>query len=446
MEGATRPYDEGSGQEIGEKLKAATVTGGTNPPASQGPARLTKDLDFVKFWVGQSISVFGSQFSPFAIQALAIGPLAATDTQLGLLAFFNFIPFLALGLFVGVWADRHRRRRIMIYADFGRAAVLFVIPAVFLLSGIAGFSMSLLYLVTLLAGVLTVFFEIAYQANIPSFVQKSQIVDANSKLETSRSVAQVAGPSAAGGALAVLTAPLVVFADVLGYLSSSISLLLIRRPEPSLGDGAQRSTWHDIREGLHVVFGDRRLRAIAATTATANLFSNAFGAITLKYLNVNLSLAFPSIGLAFGVGALGGVLGALTSKRYIASLGVGRSIIVGAIISSLPPIAFYFANPVDGLGVAVAVGFFTSLGVLWYNIPQVSYRQALVPKEVQGRMNATMRTIVWGTIPLGGLMGGVVGDLIGTRTTMGLMAALGSLAFLWVLFSPVRHVKDMPAD
>ena len=161
----------------------------------------------MKFWIGQSISVFGSQFSPFAIQAIAIGILAATDTQLGFLAFFNFIPFLVLGLLVGVWTDRHKRRRIMIYADFGRAAVLFVIPGVFLLLGLAGFSMNILYLVTLLAGVLTVFFEIAYQANIPSFVQKSQIVDANSKLEASRSVAQVVGPSAAGFALGVITAP-----------------------------------------------------------------------------------------------------------------------------------------------------------------------------------------------------------------------------------------------
>ena len=399
----------------------------------------------MKFWIGQSISVFGSQFSPFAIQAIAIGILAATDTQLGFLAFFNFIPFLVLGLLVGVWTDRHKRRRIMIYADFGRAAVLFVIPGVFLLLGLAGFSMNILYLVTLLAGILTVFFEIAYQANIPSFVQKSQIVDANSKLEASRSVAQVVGPSAAGFALGVITAPLVVFGDVLGYLSSSFSLLAIRRPEPAM-TGQRKSTWHDIREGLSVVLGDKRLRAIAATTATSNLFSNAFGAITIKYLHVDLALSFTSIAIAFGVGSLGGVLGAVSSKRFIAATGVGRSIVLGAVIGSLPAIGFYFAEPSDALVAAVGIGFFTSLGILWYNIPQVSYRQALVPHEVQGRMNATMRTIVWGTIPVGGLMGGVVGDLIGTRPTMGLMAALGSLAFLWVLLSPVRSVKSMPAD
>lgn len=407
---------------------------------------LGHDPDFLKFWIGQSISVFGSQFSPFAIQAIAVSTLVATDTQLGLLSFFNTIPFLTLGLLVGVWTDRHRRRRIMILADFGRATVLFSIPMTYFLVGLMGFTMNLLYAVTLLAGVLTVFFEIAYQANIPALVAKSQIVEANTKMETSRSIAQVAGPSAAGFALGLLTAPLVVFGDVLGYLSSSLSLLSLRKPEPTMTSGPAKSTWRDIRQGLSVVFGDGRLRAIAATTATANLFSNAFGAITIKYLHVDLALSFPLIALASGLGALGGVLGALTARRYMAGLGVGKAIILGAMISSLPAVAYYFASPSDAIFVAVAVGFFTSLGVLWYNIPQVSYRQALVPREVQGRMNATMRTIVWGTIPVGGLLGGVVGDIIGTRPTMGLMAVLGAFAFLWVLLSPVRSVREMPTD
>jgi len=157
-------------------------------------------------------------------------------------------------------------------------------------------------------------------------------------------------------------------------------------------------------------------------------------------------MSFPLIGLAAGLGSLGGVLGALSAGKYIKVLGVGRAIILGAVIGSIPPIGFYFASPDDAFAVAVIVGFVVSLGVLWYNIPQVSYRQALVPRDLQGRMNATMRTIVWGTLPLGGLMGGLVGDIIGTRPTMGLMAAFGSIAFLSVLLSPVRTVREMPTD
>ena len=334
----------------------------------------------------------------------------------------------------------------MILSDFGRATVLFTIPVAYFLLGFQGLSMPMLYAVTLLAGVLTVFFEIAYQANIPSLVQKSQIVDANTKLETSRSVAQVAGPATAGAAIYTLTAPVAVLGDVFGYLSSSFSLMLLRRPEQFSVSGTSRSTWHDIREGLSVVFGDKRLRAIAGTTATSNLFSSAWGALLVIYLHNDLSLSYLNIGVAAGIGAAGGVVGALSARRFMGLVGVGWSIILSALIFGPVVLLLYLATPSTAFFFATLVTFITSLGVLWYNIPQVSYRQALVPREVQGRMNATMRTIVWGTLPLGGLLGGLAGDVLGTRSTIGLMAALGSFAFLWVFFSPIRRVKVIPTD
>ena len=139
-------------------------------------------------------------------------------------------------------------------------------------------------------------------------------------------------------------------------------------------------------------------------------------------------------------------MGALTARRFISLAGVGRSIVLSIGLFSPAAVLFYFATPANALSVAVVANFLVSVGVLWYNIPQVSYRQALVPKEVQGRMNATMRTIVWGTLPLGSLLGGFVGSTFGTHLTIGMMTGLGSLAFLWVLLSPVRRVKEMPSD
>ena len=149
-------------------------------------APLSRDSNFLKLWVGQSISVFGSQFSPLALGTIAVLALNATPFQLGLLTFLNTIPFLLLGLFAGVWADRHRRRRIMIIADFGRSLTLFSIPVSALLYGV---TMNQLYLVTLVAGILTVFFEIAYQSYLPTLIQKSQLVQGNSRLEATRSTA-----------------------------------------------------------------------------------------------------------------------------------------------------------------------------------------------------------------------------------------------------------------
>jgi len=401
---------------------------------------LTRDPDFLKFWIGQSISVFGSQFSPIAIGAIAYFSLKATGFQFGVLAFMNTIPFLTVGLLAGVYVDRHRRRRIMILADMGRSLTLLSIPVSAVLLSI---TMNLLYAATLVAGLLTVFFEITYQSYIPSLVEKKQIVEANSKLEATRATAQFAGPTIAGFAVPLLTAPIAVLGDTFGYLTSSLSLFAIRKPD-ALPAGSQHSVWHDIREGLGVVFGDRRLRAIAATTATLNLFGSAAQALFQPYFYGDLQMTVPEVGAAFGIGSLGGVVGAIVATRVARLIGVGRSIVLGAILSSFVFLLVYFATPSDAFLVVASVSFVSSIGVLIYNITQVSYRQALVPRDIQGRMNATMRTIVWGVIPLGSLLGGAASLFLGVHSTIGLMILLGSLGFLWATFSPVRNVKDFP--
>jgi len=402
---------------------------------------LTRDPDFLKFWIGQSISVFGSQFSPIAIGAIAYFSLKANGFQFGVLAFMNTIPFLTVGLLAGVYVDRHRRRRIMILADLGRSLTLLSIPVSALLFTI---TMNLLYVVTLVAGLLTVFFEITYQSYIPSLVEKKQIVEANSRLEATRATAQFAGPTVAGYAVSLLTAPIAVLGDTFGYLASSLSLFAIRKPD-SLPAGSQKSVWHDIREGLGVVLGDKRLRAIAATTATLNLFGSAAQAIFQPYFYGDLQMSVPEVGAAFGVGSLGGVLGALIATRVARKIGVGRSIILGAALSSFVFLLIYFATPSNAFLLVASVTFASSIGVLIYNITQVSYRQALVPRDIQGRMNATMRTIVWGVIPIGSLLGGASSSFIGVHSTIGLMVILGSLGFLWATFSPVRNVKEFPS-
>ncbi|HLQ07215.1 MAG TPA: MFS transporter [Nitrososphaerales archaeon] len=407
------------------------------------PAPLTKDPDFLKFWVGQSISVLGSQFSPLAIGTIAVISLKASGFQLGLLGFLNTISFLTLGLLVGVWVDRHRRRRIMIIADFGRSLTLVAIPlaAVFF-----GLTMNLLYVVTLIAGVLTLFFEISYQAYVPSLVDKPKIVEANSRLEATRTLGQGAGPAAAGAAITLISAPLAVLGDTLGYLASSFSLLWIRRAEDPPNTARRESVAHDIREGLSLVIRDPRLRAIAAATGTSNLFGNAYGVILVKYAYVTLGMSPLEFGVSLGSSAAGGVIGALTATRIAKSLGVGKAIITGASLYSFVIIFLYFATPATAFVTFVAVQFVSTIGVIVYNVVQVSYRQSLVPRDIQGRMNATMRTIVWGTIPVGSLLGGFFADAYGIRETVGVMTVLACLAVFWLVISPVRKVREFPTD
>ncbi len=422
---------------------ALDTSGASEGPKAAGPS-LIHDANFMKFWVGQSISVFGAQFSPLAVQFIAVITLGVTPFQLGVLGFLNTAPFLILGLFAGVWLDRHSRRRTLLFADLGRSLVLFLIPLSYLLFTV---TLNLLYVVTFVAGILTVFFEIGYQSYVPVLVERSQLVDANSKLESTRSLSQAIGPTVAGAVCYVVAYPLAVLGDTLGYAASWMSLSLIRKPEPA-DSSPRKSAWLEIKEGLSIVFKNQTLRAIAGTTATSNFFSAAFFILLTKLFVDSLGMETWEVGLVFGAGSMGGVLGAVVAMRVVKKLGVGNSIILGSVIFSLLSTCFYFAVPANGVLVNVVLSsgilFASFVGVLIYNITQVSYRQALVPREIQGRMNASIRTLVWGIIPLGNLTGGAVAEVLGVRETVVLMAAFTVLSPLWVVFSPVRKVREFP--
>lgn len=402
---------------------------------------VTSDPDFLKFWVGQTISVFGAQFSPLAVQVIAIDMLKVSNFQLGLLGFLNTVPFLVLGVFVGVWIDRHNRRRTLLFANLGRCLVLASIPASYLLYSL---TVNVLYIVTLAAGVLTVFFEIGYQTYIPYLVDKSKLVQANSRLEATRSLSQAAGPTAAGAVISVVSAPFAVLGDSVGYAASGVSLWSIRKPE-QMEARTGKSTWQDIREGLRVVFSDSRIRAIAGTSTTTNLLGAAFGVVLTKFFLNDLGMSIFEVGLVYGIGSLGGVFGALIALRVARKVGVGNSIIIAAIMFSTVSSSFYFANPGNGLILSAAIMFASFIWVPIYNVVQLSYRQALIPKQLQGRMNATIRTISWGVLPIGSLIGGAVAQVVGVRETVVLMAVLTILAPLWVVFSPVRGIKEFPS-
>ena len=411
---------------------------GVTPPLR--PPSLLKDPEFLKMWSGETISVVGSQFSTVAIPILAVDVLGATSFQVGALNALALLPFPLFGLLVGVWADRHLKRPTMIAADLGRMFFLGLIPlSAFLFS----VTMNLLYLVVFAVGTLQTFFDISYQAYLPHLVRGDQLVEGNSRLTTSRSAATVVGPSLAGIATGTIGPPLAILGDVFGYLGSAAFLSTIRRPEAK-PEPRRAPLLHDVREGLQVVFGSRILTSIALTTGTSNLFSNAFQVVSLILLLRELGFSPFEYGVVLAIGGLGAVLASLVVMRFIRMAGVGTVIIVGAFISGVPSTLLYYANADDAFMIAAVVFFVTLVGVEAYNVAQVSYRQALVPLELQGRMNASMRVLVWGPIPVGALLGGALGGLIGVREAVLVAAIGGSLAFLWVLLSPVRHVKEMP--
>jgi predicted MFS family arabinose efflux permease len=291
-------------------------------------------------------------------------------------------------------------------------------------------------------------FDVAYQSYLPALVDRDRLVDGNAKLEISRSAAAVAGPPVGGALVGLLTAPVAIFLDALSFLASAVFLAFIRKPEPApephLDEAGERvGMGRSIREGLAYVGRHRLLRSIAACTGTANLFGAIGWSVLVLYAVDVLGLSPGTIGLVFGVGSIGFLVGALLPDRIQRRIGLGPAIVVSAFVAGLAMFLVPLAPQAAPLPFLFAAQVLVGMGQVVYNVSQVSLRQAITPDAMLGRMNATMRFVVWGTMPLGALIGGILGGAIGLRETL-FVAAIGeTFAFLFVLFSPVRSLRTI---
>jgi MFS family permease len=404
---------------------------------------LWRHPDFLKLWSAETISQFGTQISQLALPLAAIDVLHASAFEVAALATVEFLPFLLVSLPAGVWVDRLPRRPILVIGDLARAGLLASIPIAYFFDALTIWQ---LYAVGFFVGIATVFFDVAYQSYLPALVERQQIVDGNAKLEISRAGAQFGGPGLAGLLIGWLKAPVAILLDAISYLGSALFVFAIRKQERTREEREPRRRMRDeLREGLSYVLGHPYLKNIAACTALFNFFGSMTFAIVLVFARRELGLSPQAIGLAFMLGNIGGLAAAFSATRIAARLGVGRTIIATAVVGGPMFLAIPFA-PHGNAALAVIVpawmiGAFT--GVI-YNVTQVSLRQAITPERIQGRMNSVMRFVVWGTIPLGSFVGGVVASQIGLKPTL-IVGGLGScLPFLPVLFSPVRSVREMP--
>jgi MFS family permease len=368
--------------------------------------------------------------------------LHATTFEIGALTAASTAAFLLIGLPAGVWVDRLRRRPVMIAADVGRMLALGSIPITYALGDLG---LLQLYLVTLVCGVLTVFFDVAYQSYLPSLVGREHLVEGNAKLAGSAQVAQVAGPGLAGGLVQTIGGPYAVAVDAVSFLVSAAGVSAIRTPEtaPEVPEGGHH-LYRDIGEGLRFVFGHRLLRAIAATTSTSNLFSGIQTAVEIVFL-VRVVHAQPGIiGLLFASASVGGLVAAFIASWAARRLGGARATLLG-IFFGAGGLLIPLTTPGVGLLFFASGLFLSSFGVVLYNVNQLSFRQLLCPERLLGRMNATMRFVVWGVLPIGALLGGVIGTAIGLRPTLWLAMAGETLAGGWLLASPIRRMRDFPS-
>jgi MFS family permease len=399
---------------------------------------LWRHRDFLLLWSGETVSHVGTMVSHLALPLLAATALGAGPWEMGLLTAAERAAFLLVGLPAGVLMDRVRRRRVMIAMDVARFALLATVPVAWWCRML---TFTQLIVVALLAGVATVFFDVGYQSVLPSVVGRAALVEGNAKLESSRAGAEAAGPALGGGLAQLVGAAAAALLDALSYLVSAWCLARMRTVEPRPQRVAGRSLRAEMAEGLRYVLGHPLLRPIAACTGTANLFAAMLLAVSVLFLARELGLPAGLVGLVLAAGSVGGVLGAVTASRWIRRYGQGR-VLVAALVAAVP-VGFLF--PFGAVPFAVA-WFGVSYSGVVYNVAQVSFRQAVCPDRLLGRMNASIRFLVWGTFPLGGLLGGALGELLGLRATLLVVAVGFALAPMWLLFSPLRRLRDLPSE
>lgn len=424
-------------------MSSPPVTEESERPAA--PSSLWRHRDFMWLWSAETASQLGSQVTLLALPATAILLLQASAFQVGLLGTLEFLPFILIGLPAGVWVDRLRRRPILIVADLGRAVSLATIPLAYAFDGL---SMGQLYVVAFTTGALTVFFDVAYMSYLPSLVSREHLVEGNSKLEISRSTALIAGPGLAGGLIDLLKAPLAIATDAASYIVSAFLVLRIRRLEPAPPrygpEDVRPKMRNDITEGIRFVAHHRLLRWIAASTATSNLFGQMSQAVLLLFAVRELDMSLSLIGFVFSVGSSATLLAAVLSSRLPGWIGVGPTITGAMGLGGVAGLGVPLVTRSTAVPLLIAWFMALSFASVVYNVNQGSLRQAITPERLQGRMNATMRFLVWGTIPIGSFLGGTLGQIVGLRATL-VVGALGGLtAVLPLLLSDVRKLRSVP--
>ncbi|HLX21550.1 MAG TPA: MFS transporter [Gaiellaceae bacterium] len=400
--------------------------------------------DFLKLWTGQSISELGSQVSQLAIPWLAAVGLHASPIAFSLIGVLGFLPFVLFALPAGVWVDRLRRRQILIVGDAARAVLLALIPILWAIGVLRIWELLLLQFVI---GVFTVFFDVAYQSYLPALIERDDLVDGNSKLQLTVSIAQVGGPSLSGALIGAITAPYAILADSVSFVISAVFMVRMRHRENlprQDADEPKPKMWPQVKEGLAWVLGTRTLRAIAGCTGSSNFFGQFAFSILILYAVRVLHLSAFELGAVFAVGSIGSIAGALFANRLQQRLGVGNAIVFTSIFFSTAGLAFPLAPRSFPLPVLMAGMAVFGASAVAYNIIQVSYRQAITPERLQGRMNAAMRWIVWGTIPLGTIAGGAVAQAFSLKDALWVGAIGGVPTFLWVVLSPLRSIRTMP--
>ena len=406
---------------------------------------LWRNRDFLLLWSGQAVSQAGSQVTVLALPLVAIVILHATAFQVGLLSAAVTSAYLLFALPAGVLADRVSKRRLMLCCD---AAGLVVIGSVPVAEAAGVLTLAQLYLVALASGTVSVFFLVAYSSYLPTLIDKSQLADGNGKLATTQSAAQMAGPGLGAMLVGLLGPALAIASDALSFAVSAGCLLAIRGREPRIvrPEGERQPRLRSqVWEGLRYIRGEPILRRAVAWSGTANFFVIMVEMLGPVFLIRAVHLRPAYVGGLLALGATGGVAAGLASRPLTRRIGSARLSRLSISVFTLPGLLIPMASPGWGAGL-FAVGWMSwSFGSTLCAIAVTSYQQATCPARLRGRVSAASRWVNWGSLPLGGFVGGVLGTVLGVHATLWVAVAGGCSAGLWLYLSPLRGIRDLPA-
>lgn len=399
---------------------------------------------FSRLWAGQTASVFGTAVSALALPTVAILGMHASAFLVGVLEAAQFAAYPVLGLAAGVWIDRWSRRRTMLLADIVRAVALLTVP---LAAWLHALTFVHLVAVALIVGCASVFFDIAYQAFVPSLVDAAWLEHANARLEASNSVAMLVGSGLAGALIALLGAPLAVAVDAASYVASvgALAGIRVREAHADALDRARPPAFGTaLREGLAVVFSSPVLRALVGATGSFNLGWSIVSAVYLLFFYRVLHFSPLLVGVIVATGNVG-FIGALAAPALGRRFPAGRLLPWTLVPTVAATFAFPLATRVTPVVVVVAAQLVAAFCVPVYNVTQLSLRQRLVAPHQLGRVNATMKTVVWGTMPVGALIGGALGSIIGIVPTIVVGAVVMLAAIPWIFTPELRALPARPA-
>ncbi len=414
----------------------------TSDRAPEPTPSLWRDKRFRTFWLGQTLSQFGDRISELALPLIAVLVLDAGPGQVGLLTAAVWAPNI-VSIFVGSWVDQRRAKRpLLIVADLLRGAVLMTIPLAYLLDAL---TLGHLYVVALLAGVGQVLFQTAYMPFFVALVARDRYLDANAKLSASRSASFIAGPAVGGVLVQLFTAPGAILVDALTFFASALQIGRVPVEERPVAEANGQSLIRRARDGLAVVMRDPYLRAGLGCATTINFFTFMAQALLILFASRELGLSAGAIGLALGVGAVGGLVGAVAAPRLAVRFGVGPMVAAGAVLFPAPLALLGLAGGPTWRAAAVlaAVEFVSGFGVMLFDVNLNALQATVTPDAVRSRVSGAYSTINYGIRPLGALLGGALGAWLGLRPTLVLAAVGGVLSVLWLLPSPIPAVRTL---